>query len=361
MSPYSSSGRSVGDKLAPKLIPLIRDAVIATKLGLLDTDVKVRHLAHRKTANWAGHEVADLYAPLINAALDGNPDMHEHAQGYLRKIASGDQQWQAIVGGMALGGVGSAIGSILNNAVANGVYIANRVNPQLTLDPATFAALVARGLWEHADADYWVRGQGVKSTDFDGLVALAHQIPDIQSLGQLLNRGLADGEIVQSWATRNGYPANAIGPLLALRHVLLSPADLADMVVRGIKTEDEAAKEAAKSGVDAIDFAALVLDTGEPPSLTDLLEAKRRGYIDDTRLVHGIRQSRVRNEWVDVIEALSLSPMSTADAITASIQGHLTDAQARAIAAQNGLIPSQYDPLQLSAGEPLSSVERIKA
>jgi hypothetical protein len=69
-------------------------------------------------------------------------------------------------------------------------------------------------------------------------------------------------------------------------------------------------------------------------------------------LFKGITQGPLRNEWFDVVESLGQVPMSTADAIEAAVQGHLSLDQSRAIARQNGLLPDHWQPLYDTAGSP---------
>jgi hypothetical protein len=114
---------------------------------------------------------------------------------------------------------------------------------------------------------------------------------------------------------------------------------------------------AARAGVDAEDFQIIIGNTGEPLALESLLEAERRGFIDKATLDRGIRQSRVRNEWIPTANKLAFSPMSTADAVEAVVQGHLSESAARAKAHQNGLEPGDFAPLLATAGEPLSRTE----
>lgn len=142
--------------------------------------------------------------------------------------------------------------------------------------------------------------------------------------------------------------------------VHLSPELLAEAVLKGVADTNTAADEARYSGVTADRFGVMVGAAGEPIGLQEMLEAYRRGIIDEARLQHGIRQSRVRNEWTDVIEALRFAPMSPASAIEAAVQSHLTIEQARAIAAEGGLFPAHFDPLYETAGSPPGIQEMLE-
>ena len=151
---------------------------------------------------------------------------------------------------------------------------------------------------------------------------------------------------------------NAIWPLDPSRP--LSPADLADAVVRGHMDRDTATAEAAKSGIDKDPFAILLANTGEPPGIEQLLFAHRRKIIDTARLVAGIRQSRVRDEWIDVIEALSFVPLTASDAVDAAVENQIPRDQAVEIARQNGITEADFEILFNSRGRPPGPQELIE-
>lgn len=134
--------------------------------------------------------------------------------------------------------------------------------------------------------------------------------------------------------------------------VPLSPEVLAQAVVRGQIGFGAAADEARKVGLDSPNFEIMYNLAGNPPAPQELLVAFRRGIIDANRLAHGIRQSLLRDEWIDVIEALQFEPMSTGVAIEAAVQGHLSQDEARTIARQNGLKAEHFKPMFDTAGSP---------
>src|SRR5258707_1600793 len=181
--------------------------------------------------------------------------------------------------------------------------------------------------------------------------------PSIADALDLLRRGKISHTQFNLCLERNAVPPQFIGPLGDTREVPL-PADLAALaVLRSVITKAEGEKIAALTGVSKADFAIMIEDTGEPPGLEQLEEAYRRNIIDKARLHRGILQSRIRNEWIDVIDALRFAPMSVADAVNAVVQNHLPASAAAAIAEANGLQPGAVDTLIQSAGSPLSPTE----
>lgn len=142
--------------------------------------------------------------------------------------------------------------------------------------------------------------------------------------------------------------------------VQLSPAEVALAVLRDNLGAIDPYLEASYSGVDRPRLDVLIKNTGEPPGLAQLLEAFRRGIIDRARLEHGIRQSRVRNEWIDVVEALRYAPPSIGEIMAGRVQNHLPDAKARELAEDTGLAPEHFDWLHETHGRPPGTQELIQ-
>jgi hypothetical protein len=132
----------------------------------------------------------------------------------------------------------------------------------------------------------------------------------------------------------------------------LSGAELAELVVRGVETQDDAAHMALDVGLAGWRFDRLVAISGNPPGPEELLLAYRRGLIDRARLEHGIRQSRIKNEWIDVVEALQYRPAGVGEAIAAAVQGHLDPETSKHKAAEAGLSPDDWQWIYETAGNP---------
>ncbi len=354
---YSKDPDQIGAKLGPKLVELISQTVASTKFKLLDTEHRARVISMQTIIDRAGHEVADLYRPLLKTMLQ-DLDLHPDVKAFIDKAGSGTHQWQAIAG-LALGGSGalSEVSTVLSNFMAPGARALIAASPGLVPNPDELIQLGVKGAMPWDQVTYNAQGGGYNQNIINAVAEGYRAYPDLSTTLELARRGVIGGGDVDMWLTRGGIPEQVQQRLLELIYVELSPADLADMVVRGIMSEGEATTVALKSGMRPTDFAALVLDTGEPIALEQLLEAKRRGFIDQARLVHGIRQSRIRDEWVDVAEKLAYSPMSVADAVNAVVQNHMDMATGDSIAQQNGLEPGNFGILYETAGEPLSRTE----
>ena len=344
--------RQLGDKIGPRLVDLMVQGTLAARRGLAPHEARVRQAATQALIDRAGAEIADLYRPMLRDLLaDPDAQLHPHVRDYLAKAAAGTHQYHSI-GGLLFGLSQSALSGAISNAVAPIAYAINALGPNLALDPQTSAQAAAAGIVGGSDAFYSGRRQGYGPGEMQVLLDLAAQVPDPGTLGQLVNRGLISEADAERWLHRGMIPPDLRAHLVAMRRQLLTGADLALATLRGEMPESEAAARAARTGLDAADFAVLVANTGEPLGLEQLQEALRRGIITAERFDQGVRQSRVRNEWIPTALALRYQPMSLADAADAALRGHLTEDAARQIALLNGLRPGDWPAYWANQGSP---------
>ena len=264
------------------------------------------------------------------------------------------------VGGIA---TGWALGSFFTEA-ARPLYqpISHAINSAVTneiFDAVTAAQLVVRGLMEAGHGADEASGSGFDQDHFTHLAALNTQHLALAELLELWRRDLIAESDVKATLKRQAYSDTAIENVVALRRNLLSPADLALALLRG--DIDQATFDTYMStvGVDRADATVLVGNTGEPPGTMQLLEAYRRGFIDQATLERGIRQSRVRNEWIPTIEKLRYAPMDISDAARAVVQNYMKEPDAEKIAEDNGLEPGRMKTIIEIQGNPLSHEQMI--
>lgn len=136
-------------------------------------------------------------------------------------------------------------------------------------------------------------------------------------------------------------------------NVPLSPADLADMVERNILDEATAIGEARESGMQDVDFQRLVLDTGEPPGIEQMLSLWRRNLLDEELLDRMIAYSRIRTEWTSWVKLLAHDTMSPGDAIEGALKGVLDHDTAATYFEMGGGLPDQFDTLLALSGNPI--------
>jgi hypothetical protein len=344
--------RQLGDKLGPRLAQLMTAATVQARQALAPHEARVRTVATQQLIDRAGHELAELYGPMWAEVIRAKGDrLHPVMARHIDRVSSGAHQWESVAGHLAIGAT-SALSAVLSNVVAPVAYAINAADRGSLPDIQTAIALHAAGLLSEHDADRVAGAYGQLAGWTPLLAQLAQQIPDVATLLEMLRRDLISVPDVRYWLGRNTIPGSLHGKILGLAAQLLSPADAALAVLRGNLDHGAAEAIARANGISGRDFRVLVDNTGEPLGLQQLQEALRRGFISADRFAHGVRQSRVRNEWLDVAEALRYEPMTTADAADAALRGHLTADQAQRIAELNGLRPGDWPAYFANQGNP---------
>jgi hypothetical protein len=348
---------STGAKLGTRIAMLVSKSVVLT-------NTKMAGVKH-KLAMAIFHSISDTISEEVHRTIGGVlTDMHDKlpenspAKPLLKFMSQDLGQLQAAIG-MAVGasGIFTSIGTIMNNELAPIVYEAVGSNPHLIPDAGTIAALGAKGLLGENDAIWGIEQNGISGGWAQWMITANQQYPGASDMLDMLRRGIIDEGQAYAWAQVNGMPGSAAAAYFALQNVPVSPADAALALLRGNMDAGDAAASAAAYGVSAESFQVLVNNTGEPLALMQLLEAYRRGFIDQSTLEQGILESRIRNEWIPTAVQLAYSPMSVADAVNAVVQNNLDQETAEGYAQQNGLMPGMFDILLATAGEPLSRTE----
>lgn len=188
----------------------------------------------------------------------------------------------------------------------------------------------------------------------------------MSGLGDLLGSGSVIEQLVV-WGLFNQVIGAASGPYItqlgedvnALNPVIpLSPGDLADAVVRNYLTQDQAAAEAAKSGINAERFATMVPLHADAPGPQQLAAALLRGIIaesgagaDSATFEQGIREGRLADKWAPMIKALSEAVLSAPDAASAVVRNFLALADGEAVAAKSGVSADTFATLVHLSGD----------
>jgi hypothetical protein len=357
---YSDNGdRQLGDKLLPKISDVVVKSIIAAKTGLFDSEHKLRVMSGQALIDRMGHEIAELYGPIVDLMLERDDGkLHPAVRSVLEQARTGDDQMKAI-GGLLMGPVSNAIGTFLSNEFAPLVYALVETNPNLALDPQSAANAAVAGVVSYGNAADAARSQGLGAGEFEALFDLAQAVPSPSMLFQMRQRGLMDKATVNYWLRRQGYAEQIIEQISDTWTSILTPADAALAVLRGDLTQDQGLAVARENGLDSDQFDVLLNNTGEPPGAQELMEAYRRGFIDKAMFKTGIRQSRVRDQWIDTLLDLRYSPMNTADAVNAYVEGYVTEDKVKSVADQNGLEPGDYKTLISAAGDPLSYTDMM--
>jgi hypothetical protein len=133
---------------------------------------------------------------------------------------------------------------------------------------------------------------------------------------------------------------------------VLSPAELALAVIKNTYPRAQAFAEAADNGVNASRFQVLIDNTGNPPGIAELLLLYRRGQISEATLAHGVRQSHIRDEWLDEVKALRFAPPPAGEVVAGRLKAHLSDADYRDKLGEAGIDPANASWMLATAGRP---------
>lgn len=143
--------------------------------------------------------------------------------------------------------------------------------------------------------------------------------------------------------------------------------EAAEMVLKGIMSHEAGASEATATGYSADRFAMKVRNQGEPISPQDALQALRREVIPEDKgagngpsFMEAVRQSRLRDEWAPVLQALQWLPLSPADAVDAVVESQVAHDYGEAQARLSGVDPEHFRILVNTRGNPPSPTELLE-
>lgn len=184
-------------------------------------------------------------------------------------------------------------------------------------------------------------------SDLLGAGGVAEQLLTWQLLGQAVSAALAP---YLSQLQQDVSEQSPVEPL--------SPADAASAVVRNFVDLAAGAGQAARSGVDAGNFATLVALAGDAPGPEQLAAGLLRGLIADggtgaaeTSFEQGIAEGRFADKWAPLIRGLSVALLSPADAASAVVRNFLDATAGAAIAAKSGVDSGTFATLVHLSGD----------
>jgi hypothetical protein len=335
--------RQAGDKLGPRLISLAVQHNVGLRAQLAPIEAKIHAAATKQLIDQAGEEVAGLWRPITRGVLahygDALPAELAHIFG---RMESGTHQWESIAGNLQMAST-SALSSVLSNYLFPITGPLNQINTNLPVDAQTGASAVAAGLASYSQGVGNAAVWGIRADAFEIMYKLAQQLPGAAQLFDLSNRGLITNAQLFDWLRRSGLPVELIDGIASLAIQVIAPADAALAVLRGNMALADGYRVAKANGLTNPDFDILIGNTGEPPALEELLMLWRRGKITTSTLDRGIRQSRVRDEWVDVVHMLAVEPPSAADVLNALVQGQIGQAEAATRFAESGGDPTWFE------------------
>lgn len=346
-----------GSRIGPRVAMLVSQSMVYTHNRLSVLKHKVAMAVFHSISDEISDEVDTTLGPLIARLHDQTPPGHP-AYAAIHFLHTATGQLKALAGtGLQVSGLLGAVSAVMNNDLLPVVYNLISNNPATIPDSGTIANLYAAGLIDQNTAIGSMAKLGFDPQWSEPILEMARTWPDVTTGLELFRRSLITRDEFITYAQANGIDGTIAAMILSLAQQPVSVADAALGVLRGDLTMDQGVAIAAENGFSQDSFNTLIANTGEPPGTEQMLEAYRRGFIDEATLDRSILQSRVRNEWIPTIKKLRYSPMSVADAVNAVVQNHMSMQQGEQIAQFNGLEPGDFDTLYQTAGEPLSRTE----
>lgn len=352
---------AIGDKLGARLGPRLAQMLAATltehKRQGLPLEADARHLASWKTLTALGQEFGDVFNATFEPVLDIADALPPSLARIMQTAASGQRQGTSFGMGAAVGVALGPFSTLFDNLLAHPIYDAVALKPSLIPTIDGLARLFAIGNLSEADYVKFASWLGFDDSWAASLAMLQESIPTLDLLFALRNREIIDDVDVDQMMERLGYSGRRRNWLRKLRFQILSPADAALAVLRGNMDSELGATIAAESGVTADSFQVLIDNTGEPPAVEALISLYRRGKIEKDRLERGIRQSRVRNEWIPEVELLGVVPPTHVDILEAYLEGQIDRPQAFDLYQKLGGDPDYFELLYNTRGNAPTPVE----
>jgi hypothetical protein len=278
-------------------------------------------------------------------------------------------------------GVGTAAAAAIEPIVEPGRQQAWSSAPNRILDPALYARLVAQGAIDIALARPLSKREGYNEDQFNRLVYLAQEAPDLALTLELWRRGqfgdpkashavgMVDHALAKSQIEHQYWQ-----PIKELFSERLAPPVIALAIVRGIMkdpgylpvgppTAEGKVKAFPVSQIDTLDelrahgfdFDRGFVETaiaGRPMGPEAAAAAVFRDILDKVDYDRAIAEGDVRNEWADAIFETAKQIPSVADYVNARIRGWITDAEMYAGTARHGMSQPDTHLLYLRTGRP---------
>lgn len=178
------------------------------------------------------------------------------------------------------------------------------IHPSQNVPASLAGTLAARGHL-HPDTAYQdIRFQGFTDAKTAAFMDAGYEGMPWAELLDAVNRGALSPGDLDDWLKRSGLHPFLwdVVKRLAIRHA--DPASAVQAVVESQLSPDAARAILHSHGVDPADFDWLVATAGEPPGVFDLGELVNRGLMSLPDWQQAIRESRIKNKYVDVVSEL---------------------------------------------------------
>jgi len=169
------------------------------------------------------------------------------------------------------------------------------------IDPSRLADAVTFGAITQDQASTMALHTGLSREDFDLLVRANGAPPDPQTLAFALRRGIIDHATYVKGLTQ-GPLRNEWIPLM--ERIVLQPMSIEAAIegaVQGALSETQSRSIAEQNGLIPEHWQPLYDIAGNPPGVQEMITMWHRGVLTKDQLIQGIRESRLKNKYVQAV------------------------------------------------------------
>lgn len=226
----------------------------------------------------------------------------------------------------------------------------------LPVSPADAALALLRSDIGQAEAEAIAAESGINAHGFDILVGNTGEPPGLQQLLEGYRRGFIDQATLVRGIKQSRYRNEWITLLEQLRFEPMSVADAVNAAVQDQLAPDTARTYAEQNGLEPSHFDILLNTAGEPLSRTEMEQLFNRGIVTQAQVNQALRESRVKNKYVDLAFQLHTKIIPIFSIQSALRYGGISDQ--RAI---ESLMAEGYSHSDAAAIVSSASMERLKA
>lgn len=207
---------------------------------------------------------------------------------------------------------------------------------EVPLSPADAALAFLRGNLDEKAAVAAAAQWGVSKSTFDVLVGNTGEPLALMQLLEAFRRGFIDEATLRTGILQSRVRDEWIDTAIKLRYSPISVADAVQAVVQNHITMSQGASYADQNGLEPGAFDILYQTAGEPAARTEMEQLYNRGLVTEDEVKQALRESRLKNKYVDQVFQLHVRILEPRMLSTAVRVGAITRADAITRAMDSG-------------------------
>lgn len=228
------------------------------------------------------------------------------------------------------------------------------------LSPADVADMVVRGIMSEADGAKVASESGMTSSDFDLLVLDTGEPIALMQLLEAKRRGFIDEARLRRGILQSRIRNEWIDVAEKLAYEPMSVADAVNAVVQNHMSQQQGESIAQQNGLEPGMFGILYETAGEPLSRTEMEELYNRGLVTQDDVNQALRESRVKNKYVDLAFQLhrKIPPIFTVQRALA--HGAISHDQAVTVVMESGYTKSDAEWIVAAGSAQATTSQKTK-